>query len=96
MTTNATAVETTVTTDARQAARQVRNLCSEFYSDVRQISPKGLLSFGSVSDGDGADFGFSLEVRPSEYEDVVRKTSALERQYFFEHGVNFLIDVRTL
>lgn len=95
-TTNASAVETTATTEVRQAVRRVRNLCSEFFTDVRRISPKGLLSFPSLCEEDGADFGFSLEVKPTEYEEVVKQTSALERKYYFSYGVNFMIDVRTL
>jgi hypothetical protein len=94
MTTSCASETTTVV--APEAVRQVRNLVSEFFADFRRFSPKGLVTFGDPAESEGADFLFCLEVKPHEYEDVVKATSALERDYYFKYGVNFLIDVHTL
>jgi hypothetical protein len=85
----------TKTVIAPEAVRQVRSLVAEFFSDFRRISPKGFVTFGDPADAEGADFLFRLEVKPDEYEGVVRATSVLERHYYFKYGVNFLIDVHT-
>lgn len=94
-TTTTSTAATTLQTSVRDAVRQVRDLCRDFVADVRRIN-RGPLMVGDSADSEGADFVFTLEVRPEEYQDVVQKTSALEADYYVNYGINFLVDVRAI